>query len=257
MPVHFEIDAAIAVITLDRPEVANAIDRPTAAELADAFRRFERDDALHVAVLRGANGTFCAGADLKAMREPGAPRASRVAPDGDGPVGPTRMLLSKPVIAAVEGHAVAGGLELAAWCDLRVAAEDAVFGVFCRRWGIPLMDGGTIRLTRLLAHSHALDLILTGRGVSGQEALRMGLANRLVPKGQAFEAAMELAREIASRPQGAVRSDRLSSYRQWSQDLPEALLREYEYGMQALQTGELRSGLERYASGRWRSGDLS
>lgn len=257
MPIHFETDESVAVVTIDRPEVANAIDRPTAQELADAFRRFDADGALHVAVLTGAHGTFCAGADLKAMREPGAARASRLAPDGDGPVGPTRMLLRKPVIAAVEGHAVAGGLELAAWCDLRVAAQDAVFGVFCRRWGIPLMDGGTIRLTRLLGHSHALDLILTGRGVCGEEALRMGLANRLVPKGRAFEAALELAREIASRPQGAVRTDRLSSYEQWSLGLPEALLREYEYGLEALQTGELRSGLDRYASGRWRSGDLS
>jgi enoyl-CoA hydratase len=237
--------------------VANAIDRPTAQALADAFRRFEADDALHVAVLSGANGTFCAGADLKAMREPGAARASRLAPDGDGPVGPTRMLLAKPVIAAVEGHAVAGGLELAAWCDLRVAAEDAVFGVFCRRWGIPLMDGGTIRLARLLGHSFALDLILTGRGVSGEEALRMGLANRMVPKGRAVEAAKELAREIAARPQAALRTDRLSSYEQWSAALPDALLREYQLGMDALRTGELRSGLDRYASGRWRSGDLS
>jgi enoyl-CoA hydratase/carnithine racemase len=256
MPVHYEADASIAVVTLDRPEVANAIDRPTASELAEAFRRFDADDALCVAVLRGAGDTFCAGADLQAMREPGAPRASRLAPEGDGPVGPTRMLLSKPVVAAVEGHAVAGGLELAAWCDLRVAAEDAVFGVFCRRWGIPLMDGGTIRLARLLGHSHALDLILTGRGVSGEEALRMGLANRLVPKGRAFEGALALAREIASKPQGAVRTDRLASYAQWSLALPEALRREFDYGLEALRTGELRSGLERYASGRWRSGDL-
>src|SRR5438874_841977 len=200
MAVHYETQGPVAVITLDRPEVANAIDRPTAEELVAALRRFDDDEALAVAVLTGASGKFCAGADLKAMREDGAPRASRVAPDGDGPVGPTRMLLGKPVIAAVEGHAVAGGLELAAWCDLRVAAEDAVFGVFCRRWGIPLMDGGTIRLVRLIGHSHALDLILTGRGVSGEEALRMGLANRLVPRGQALAAAMSLAREIASRP---------------------------------------------------------
>ena len=257
MPIHFEADGAVAVITIDRPEVANAIDRPTAEALADAFRRFDDDAALSVAVLVGANGTFCAGADLKAMREPGAPRVTRVAPDGDGPVGPTRLLLGKPVIAAVEGHAVAGGLEVAAWCDLRVAAEDAVFGVYCRRWGIPLMDGGTIRLARLLGHSHALDLILTGRGVSGEEALRMGLANRLVPRGQALAAAIALAREIAARPQAALRTDRLSSYEQWSLDLRAALLREYEYGMQALQAGELASGLERYAAGRWRDGDLS
>src|SRR5262245_11364485 len=257
MPIHFESRGRVAVVTIDRPEVANAIDRPTAAELADTFRRFDADESLHVAVLTGTHGTFCAGADLKAMREPGAPRASRVAPDGDGPVGPTRMLLGKPVIAAVEGHAVAGGLELAAWCDLRVAADNAVFGVYCRRWGIPLMDGGTIRLTRLLGHSHALDLILTGRGVSGDEALRMGLANRLVPAGRALEEAIALAEEIASRPQGALRTDRLSSYEQWSRTIPDALLAEYEYGMRALSTGELGSGLERYASGRWRSGDLS
>ena len=184
MTIHYETDGPVVVITIDRPDVANAIDRPTAEALADAFRRFDADESLAVAVLTGANGKFCAGADLKAMSESGAPRASRVEPDGDGPLGPTRMLLGKPVIAAVEGHAVAGGLELAAWCDLRVAAEDAVFGVYCRRWGIPLMDGGTIRLARLIGHSHALDLILTGRGVSGEEALRMGLANRLVAAGR-------------------------------------------------------------------------
>src|SRR5262245_62764797 len=256
MSVRFEVDGPIAVVTIDRPEVANAIDRPTAEALADAFRRFDADPSLHVAVLTGARGTFCAGADLKAMREDPS-RVTRVAPDGDGPVGPTRMLLGKPVVAAVEGHAVAGGLELAAWCDLRVAADNAVFGVYCRRWGIPLMDGGTIRLTRLLGHSHALDLILTGRGVCGEEALRMGLANRIVPPGKALEEALALAGEIASRPQAALRSDRLSSYQQWSQPIPEALLHEFEFGMQALHTGELRSGLERYASGRWRTGDLS
>lgn len=257
MPVRFEKQDAIAIITLDRPEVANAIDRPTADALASAFRAFDETDALHVAVLVGANGTFCAGADLKAMREADGVRVTRLAPDGDGPVGPTRMLLSKPVLAAVEGHAVAGGLELASWCDLRVAARDAVFGVFCRRWGIPLMDGGTIRLTRLIGHSHALDLILTGRGVSGDEAFRMGIANRLVAPGQAFDAAMRLAREIAAWPQGAVRSDRLSSYEQWSLDIPGALGREYEYGMKALETGELGPGLDRYSEGRWREGDLS
>ncbi len=252
MTVHAEADGPVLVVTIDRPEVANAIDRPTATELADRFRAFERDDDLAVAVLAGANGTFCAAADLKAMQEPGRERASRVEPDGDGPVGPTRMLLSKPVVAAVEGHAVAGGLELAAWCDLRVAATDAVFGVYCRRWGIPLMDGGTIRLARLLGHSHALDLILTGRGVSGEEALRMGLANRLVPPGQAVEAAVTLAREIASKPQAALRSDRLSSYEQWSMTLEEALANEYRHGMDTLQTGEMFAGLDNYASGSWR-----
>jgi enoyl-CoA hydratase len=254
MTVHYETDGRVAIVTLDRPDVANAIDRPTADELVDTLRRFDADDALAVAVLTGANGTFCAGADLKAMREDGAPRASRVAPDGDGPVGPTRMLLGKPVIAAVEGHAVAGGLELAAWCDLRIAAEDAVFGVFCRRWGIPLMDGGTIRLTRLLGHSHALDLILTGRGVSGEEALRMGLANRLVPTGEALDAAIALARELAFLPQAALRSDRLSSYEQWPLPLDEALLVEYRHGLATLETGELFAGLDDYASGGWRAG---
>jgi enoyl-CoA hydratase len=253
MPIRYELDDPVAVVTIDRPEVANAIDRPTAKELADAFRGFEADDAAAVAVLTGAGETFCAGADLKAMREPGALRASRVSPDGDGPVGPTRMLLGKPVIAAVEGHAVAGGLELAAWCDLRVAAYDAVFGVFCRRWGIPLMDGGTIRLARLIGHSHALDLILTGRGVHGEEALRMGLANRLVQRGESLPAAIALAREIASRPQAALRSDRLSSYQQWSLGLEDALQLEYQHGLGTLQTGELFSGLERYGSGEWRA----
>jgi len=255
MAIEFRCQGAVAIVTIDRPDVANAVDRPTAAALADAFRRFDADDALHVAVLTGANGTFCAGADLKAMRDP--ERVVRLDRDGDGPVGPTRMLLGKPVIAAVEGHAVAGGLELAAWCDLRVAAENAVFGVFCRRWGIPLMDGGTIRLARLIGHSHALDLILTGRGVSGEEALRLGLANRLVPPGTTLEAAIALATEIASRPQAALRSDRLSSYEQWSRSLSEALLNEYEHGMRTLATGEMLRGLDRYGSGRWRSGDFS
>ena len=252
MTVHFEPDGPVAVITIDRPEVANAIDRPTADELASVLRRFDADDQLAVAVLAGANGTFCAGADLKAMREPGAPRASRVEPDGDGPVGPTRMLLDKPVIAAVEGHAVAGGLELAIWCDLRVAARDAVFGVYCRRWGIPLMDGGTIRLARLIGHSHALDMILTGRGVDGEEAHRMGLANRLVEPGQTLPAARALAHEIAARPQAALRSDRASSYEQWALPLDQALRNEYEHGMATLRTGELLAGLDDYASGSWR-----
>jgi enoyl-CoA hydratase len=254
MSVRYEVDGPIAVVTLDRPEAANAVDRPTAEALADAFRGFDADDALAVAVLTGAGGKFCAGADLKAMRE--APdRVNRVAEDGDGPLGVTRMLVSKPVIAAVEGHAVAGGLELAAWCDLRVAATDAVFGVFCRRWGIPLMDGGTIRLARLIGHSHALDLILTGRGVSGEEALRMGLANRLVPPGRALPEAIALAHHIASRPQAALRHDRLASYEQWSLALADALHCEFEHGMAALGTGQIRGGLERYASGDWQRGE--
>jgi len=257
MAVHYAADGAIAVITLDRPEVANAIDRPTADALAAAFRRFDSDAALAVAVLAGAHGKFCCGADLKAMRSGDPERVSRVTPDGDGPVGPTRMLLGKPVIAAVEGHAVAGGLELALWCDLRVAAENAVFGVFCRRWGIPLMDGGTVRLTRLIGHSHALDLILTGRGVSGEEALRMGLANRLVPPGRALPEAIALAHEIAAWPQAALRSDRLSSYEQWSLSLSEALAGEYRHGVATIESGELVGGLERYGSGGWRRGDFT
>jgi enoyl-CoA hydratase len=254
MSVHYDVDGPIVVVTLDRPEVGNAIDRPTATALADAFRRFDADPALAVAILAGANGKFCCGADLKAMRAGDPTRITRVAPDGDGPVGPTRMLLDKPVIAAVEGHAVAGGLELAVWCDLRVAAEDAVFGVFCRRWGIPLMDGGTVRLARLIGHSHALDLILTGRGVSGAEALRMGLANRLVPPGQALPEAIALARQIASFPQAALRGDRRASYEQWTLDLPEALACEYRHGVATIETGELVDGLGRYASGEWRHG---
>jgi enoyl-CoA hydratase len=257
MAVHYEPDGPVVVVTLDRPDVANAIDRPTAAALVDAFRRFDADPSLSVAVLAGAGGKFCCGADLKAMRSGDPERITRVAPDGDGPVGPTRMLLGKPVIAAVEGYAVAGGLELAAWCDLRVAAEDAVFGVFCRRWGIPLMDGGTVRLARLIGHSHALDLILTGRGVSGEEALRMGIANRLVPKGRALPEAIALAREIAAWPQAAMRSDRLASYEQWSMSLDDALGGEYRHGVSTIETGELVGGLERYASGGWRRGELT
>jgi enoyl-CoA hydratase len=237
MSVHYESDGPVAVLTIDRPEVANAIDAPTALELADAFRRFDADEPAAVAVLTGAHGTFCAGADLKAMRSGEADRVTRLSPDGDGPVGPTRMLLSKPVIAAVEGH----------------AAQDAVFGVYCRRWGIPLMDGGTVRLPRLLGHSNALDLILTGRGVSGEEALRMGLANRLVPRGEALRAAVELAHEIAAKPQAALRSDRLSSYGQWSLGLEDALAAEYRHGIDTLQTGEMVGGLERYESGSWRA----
>ncbi|HEY5024126.1 MAG TPA: crotonase/enoyl-CoA hydratase family protein [Acidimicrobiales bacterium] len=252
MTVHVTTDGPVTIVTMDRPDVANAIDRPTATALVDAFGGFEDNESQAVAVLTGAGGTFCAGADLKAMREPGLARVSRVEPDGDGPVGPTRMLLSKPVIAAVEGHAVAGGLELAAWCDLRIAAVDAVFGVYCRRWGIPLMDGGTFRLTRLLGHSHALDLILTGRGVSGDEALRMGLANRIVATGGALESAISLAHEIAGRPQAALRSDRLASYEQWSLTVSDAIANEYKHGLATLRTGQLDEGLDRYQSGAWR-----
>ncbi len=253
MSIRYETDGPVAVVTIDRPEVRNAVDGPHALELADAFRRFEADDDLLVAVLTGAEGTFCAGADLKGVADK---RGNRVALDGDGPMGPTRMLLDKPVIAAVEGHAVAGGLELALWCDLRVAATDATFGVYCRRWGVPLIDGGTIRLPRLIGQSHALDLILTGRGVSGDEARRMGLANRLVDPGQALEAAIELAKDIARFPQNCMRSDRRSSYDQWSLSPDDALLRETELGLVTIQSGETLEGAARFASGEGRHGSF-
>jgi len=252
MSVNYDSDGPVVVITIDRPAVANAIDRPTGEQLVSAFSRFDADDTLAVAVLTGGAGKFSAGADLKAMQEQDPARVTRLAPHGDGPVGPTRMLLGKPVVAAIEHHAVAGGLELALWCDLRVAAEDAVFGVYCRRWGIPLMDGGTVRLPRLIGHSHALDMILTGRPVAGEEALRIGLANRIVPSGRALEAAVALAHELAALPQAALRSDRLSSYEQWSLRLPDALAVEYRHGMATLETGEMLGGLERYADGDWR-----
>jgi enoyl-CoA hydratase len=253
MTVRFDTDARCAIITIDRPEVRNAVDGPTARLLADAFRRFDADVNLDVAILTGAANTFCAGADLKAVST-GA--GNRVGLDGDGPMGPTRMLLGKPVLAAVEGHAVAGGLELALWCDLRVAATDAVFGVYCRRWGVPLVDGGTIRLPRLIGHSHALDLILTGRGVSGDEAKSMGLVNRLTPPGQALAGALELARQLSRFPQQCLRGDRLSSYRQWDLDLDGALREETWLGREVIRSGETVAGANRFASGAGRHGDF-
>jgi enoyl-CoA hydratase len=249
--VRYATDGPVAVVTIDRPEVRNAVDGPTAGLLADAFRRFDADETLAVAVLTGAAGTFCAGADLKAVADA---RGNRVRLDGDGPMGPTRMLLSKPVIAAVEGYAVAGGLELAMWCDLCVAARDAVFGVFCRRWGVPLIDGGTIRLTRRLGHSHALDLILTGRGVSGDEARMMGLANRIVAPGSALREALALAKQLAAFPQRCLRSDRLSSYRQWSLPLTDALVEETRLGLAVIESGETRAGAQRFSAGAGRHG---
>jgi enoyl-CoA hydratase len=251
--VRYEIDGPVVVVTIDRPEVRNAVDGPTADALADAFRRFEGDASLAVAVLTGAGGTFCAGADLKGVAEG---RGNRVAEEGDGPMGPTRMLLNKPVLAAVEGHAVAGGLELAIWCDLRVASREAVFGVFCRRWGVPLVDGGTVRLSRALGHSHALDLILTGRGVSGEEAQRMGLANRLVAPGEALVEAVRLARQLAAFPQRCLRSDRLSSYAQWNLPLPDALREETRLGLQVIRSGETQQGAQRFSAGAGRHGSF-
>lgn len=251
--VRFEVDGPLAIVTLDRPQVRNAVDRATAEELAAAFRRFEAEENLAVAVLTGAGGCFCAGADLKGIPEG---RGNRVAEDGDGPMGPTRMLLAKPVIAAVEGFAVAGGLELAIWCDLRVAARDAVFGVFCRRWGVPLVDGGSVRLSRMLGHSHALDLILTGRGVSGEEAQRMGLANRLVAPGRALDEARGLARQLAAFPQLCLRNDRLSSYRQWGSSQADALRQETRLGLEVIRSGETSAGARRFAEGAGRHGSF-
>ncbi len=254
MAVHFGTEGPIAIVTIDRPEVRNAVDRATAAELATAFRRFDADDSLAVAILTGANDTFCAGADLKAVSTGGG---NAVRDAGDGPMGPSRMRLSKPVIAAVEGFAVAGGLELSLWCDMRVAAEDAVFGVFCRRWGVPLIDGGTVRLPRLIGESHAMDLILTGRGVSGEEARMMGLANRIVPKGQALEAAKDLARQIAGFPQRCLRSDRLSALEQWDVPFGEAIENEMQHALEVIRSGETATGIARFAAGAGRHGSFS
>jgi enoyl-CoA hydratase len=250
--VRVERSGRVTTVILDRPAAKNAVDRPTAEALADAFRAFDADSEARVGVLVGDHGTFCAGADLKALAS-GQP--NRVAPDGDGPMGPSRMLLSKPVIAAIEGHAVAGGLELALWCDLRVAAEDAVLGVFCRRFGVPLIDGGTIRLPRLIGLSRALDLILTGRGVDAQEALAIGLVNRVVPKGEARAAAEKLAAELAELPQAAMRADRMSAYLQHDLSLEDALQKELELGSKALM--EAVQGAARFAGGAGRHGSRS
>jgi len=249
--VNFEIEDNLAIVTINRPAVRNCVDHPTSQELASAFRRFDADESLSVAILTGADGCFCAGADLKAVA---TGKGNRVNADGDGPLGCTRMLLSKPVIAAVEGFAVAGGLELALWCDMRVAARDAVFGVFCRRFGVPLIDGGTVRLPRLIGMSNAMDMILTGRGVSGDEALRMGLANRIVERGEALATAKGIARQIAAFPQRCMRSDRMSAYEAWTLPLDSAISNEYRHGILTIQSGETREGATRFASGVGRHG---
>ena len=253
--VQFQVDGPVCVITIDLPEVRNAVDRPTAQRLAEAFRRFEVDDQLSVAVLTGSAGTFCAGADLKGVSQG---RGNRIVADmsADGPMGPSRMTFSKPTIAAVEGFAVAGGLELAMMCDLRVAADDAVFGVYCRRWGVPLIDGGTVRLSRMLGHSHALDLILSGRGVSGDEARTMGLANRLTAPGGALAGALELAAQLAGFPQGCMRSDRQSSYEQWDLTIDEAMANETRLGLAVIESGETLAGATRFAAGEGRHGQF-
>lgn len=245
----------VLTVTIDRPEVRNAVDRPTADALEAAFRAFDADDELAVAVLTGAAGTFCAGADLRAIgTDPG--RANRIEPSDHAPMGPTRLPLSKPVIAAVEGHAVAGGLELALWCDLRVVADDAILGVFCRRWGVPLMDGGTVRLPRLIGASRALDLILTGRPVGAQEALAMGLANRVTPTGGTLEAAQELARELSAFPQACLRADRASILSGAALPEDEALLAEHERGIASMADGAMAEGVTRFVDGAGRGGSF-
>ncbi|OEU88440.1 enoyl-CoA hydratase [Streptomyces abyssalis] len=251
MAVRTERQGPVTTVVLSRPAARNAVDGATAAELADAFRDFEADPEALAAVLWGEGGTFCAGADLKAI---GTDRANRVAPDGDGPMGPTRLRLSKPVVAAVAGHAVAGGLELALWCDLRVAEEDAVFGVFCRRWGVPLIDGGTVRLPRLIGTGRALDLILTGRPVPAAEAYDMGLANRLVPQGESRAAAEELAAQLARFPQTCLRGDLASVHEQEGLPEDEAMARELRHGQAALR--EAAEGAARFAAGAGRHGDF-
>lgn len=246
-----EAAGAVTTITISRPEVRNAVDGPTAIALAEAFSDFDADPDAAVAVLTGAGGTFCAGADLKAI---GTPDGNRTEPDGPGPMGPTRMRLSKPVIAAVAGHAVAGGFELALWCDLRVAEQDAVFGVFCRRWGVPLVDGGTVRLPRIVGLGRALDMILTGRAVGAAEAREIGLVDRLVPHGSARTEAEKLARELAALPQACLRGDRTSTLDSYSLGHAEAMANEFRYGMAALADPATLAGITRFRRGAGRGG---
>ena len=250
MPIKVEYEGPVTIVTIDRPEVRNCVNRETAEELADAWRAFDADDDAKVGVFCGEETGFCAGADLKAVAT-GA--GNRAAPDGDGPMGPSRMVLSKPVIGAITGHAVAGGLELALWCDMRIAEEDAVLGVFCRRWGVPLIDGGTVRLPRLIGMGHAMDMILTGRPVGAEEALAMGLVNRVVARGQARTAAIELAKGLARFPQTCMNSDRRSAYEQHALDLDQAIANEFRLGMNALQQ-EAAAGAQRFAEGKGRGG---
>src|SRR6201997_864677 len=247
--VRVEKNGPVTTVVIDRPHARNAVNGPTAAQLVTAFEEFDADTEASVAVLCGDNGTFCAGADLKSF---GTPESNAVHRTGPGPMGPTRMVLSKPVIAAVSGYAVAGGLELALWCDLRVAEEDAVFGVFCRRWGVPLIDGGTIRLPRLIGQSRAMDMILTGRAVDANEAFAIGLANRVVPKGHARQAAEELAAELATLPQLCMRNDRLSMLNQWGMSEPDAI--DFEFGSISRVAEESLAGAQRFAEGAGRHG---
>ncbi|AEV71372.1 enoyl-CoA hydratase/carnithine racemase [Mycolicibacterium rhodesiae NBB3] len=247
--VRVEKNGPVTTVIMNRPEARNAVNGPAAAGLYAAFDGFDKDDSAAVAVLWGDNGTFCAGADLKAI---GTPDSNPVHRTGPGPMGPSRMVLSKPVIAAVSGYAVAGGLELALWCDMRVVEEDAIMGVFCRRWGVPLIDGGTVRLPRIVGHGRAMDMILTGRAVDAAEAHAIGLANRVVPKGEARQRAEELAAELAALPQECMRSDRLSALHQWG--LPEAEAMDFEFGSMSRVSAESMQGAARFAAGAGRHG---
>ena len=251
--VRVEKKGEVITVIIDNPDVKNAVDGPTAASLAEAFREFEADEKVRVAVLWGDHGCFCAGANLKAVAEG---RGNRVEWKGDGPMGPSRMVLSKPVVAAVAGYAVAGGLELAIWCDMRVVERDAIFGVFCRRFGVPLIDGGTIRLARLIGLSRAMDMILTGRPVDAEEALQFGLANRVVDTGQSRPEAEKLAREIAKFPQTCLREDRLSTYEQYGMSLEDALKNEYHHGLKVLESMETFEGAARFTEGDGRHGQF-
>jgi enoyl-CoA hydratase len=243
------------IVTIDRPERRNAVDGPTAAALASAFRGFDQDDSLDVAILCGAGSDFCAGADLRAAAS--GESSNRLRASGDGPMGPSRMALSKPVIAAVQGHAVAGGLELALWCDLRIADPTAVFGVYCRRWGVPLVDGGTVRLPRIVGQGRALDMILSGRAVDAAEALQIGLVNRLVAPGQALNSALELAEQLSRFPQGCLRADRASALAQWGLGEEQAMAAEFAGGEAVVESGETLRGAERFSGGLGRHGDFS
>ncbi len=260
--VHVEQRGEVTIVTLNRPDARNAVDPDTAKRLAEVFNAFDADESASVAVFEGANGTFCAGADLKAV---GQGKYDHFAPieapinlhDGTAPMGPSYLRLSKPVIGAISGYAVAGGLELALWCDMRVVEEDAVFGVYCRRWGVPLIDGGTVRLPRLIGHSHAMDMILTGRPVYADEAKTMGLANRVVAKGTAREEAIKLAEEIAKFPQTCLRNDRRSTIEQWGLSFDNAMANESKLGWDTMTSGETVEGADRFASGRGRGGSFS
>ncbi len=255
MSIIVEKKSRITTVTIDRPEVKNAIDGPTANELSNAFKEFEADEESDIAILYGANGCFCSGADLKEIAKSEA--SHRLEMTGDGPMGPSRLILNKPVIAAISGYAVAGGMELALWCDMRVVEKNAIFGVFCRRWGVPLVDGGTVRLPRLIGQSRALDLILTGRPVYSEEALAIGLANRIVDEGCALVAAEALAKEIIKHPQTCLRNDRLRMYEQWNMNLDDALAHEFQHGLKVIESKEAFEGAKKFQNGQGRHGSFS